>query len=53
MVNQGSHVIEIDGGFHVWTRKVGESPIKVLLMHGGPGMTHDYLEPFEDVLPRN
>ncbi|MFT8872178.1 MAG: proline iminopeptidase-family hydrolase [Sporolactobacillus sp.] len=51
MVKEGSHVIEIDGGFHVWTRKVGDSPIKVLLLHGGPGMTHEYLEPFEDALP--
>ncbi|MCI1881042.1 MAG: proline iminopeptidase-family hydrolase [Sporolactobacillus sp.] len=51
MVSEGSHIIEIDGGFHVWTRKIGDSPIKVLLVHGGPGMSHEYFEPFEDVLP--
>lgn len=46
-----SRVIPISGGFHVWTRKVGESPIKLLLLHGGPGSTHEYFEIFEDYLP--
>jgi proline iminopeptidase len=31
------------GTFHVWTKRVGNNPrIKVLLLHGGPGMTHEY-----------
>jgi proline iminopeptidase len=46
-----SRIIPISGGFHVWTRKVGESPIKLLLLHGGPGSTHEYFECFEDYLP--
>src|SRR5699024_5872570 len=46
-----SKVIQIGGGFHVWTRRVGESPIKVLLLHGGPGCTHEYFEVFEQYLP--
>jgi proline iminopeptidase len=33
------------GEFHVWTRRVGDNPdTKVLLLHGGPGATHEYLE---------
>lgn len=40
------------GTFHVWTKSVGENPsAKVLLLHGGPGATHEYLNVFEDYLP--
>src|SRR6516162_3177095 len=40
------------GPFHVWTKRVGNNPrIKVLLLHGGPGMTHEYLEAFDSFLP--
>ena len=40
------------GTFRVWTKKVGRSPrIKVLLLHGGPGATHEYFEAFESFLP--
>jgi proline iminopeptidase len=46
-----SRLIPISGGFHVWTRQVGESPVKMLLLHGGPGFNHEYLEVFEDHLP--
>jgi proline iminopeptidase len=31
----------------------GQAPIKVLLLHGGPGLNHIYLECFEDYLPQN
>jgi len=32
------------GTYEVWTKKVGDSPtMKVLLLHGGPGATHEYL----------
>ena len=35
------------GDFNVWTKKVGDNPtIKVLLLHGGPGMTHEIYEVF-------
>jgi proline iminopeptidase len=41
------------GAFHVWTKRVGNNPtIKVLLLHGGPGFTHEYLEAFDSYLPR-
>jgi proline iminopeptidase len=40
------------GPFKVWTKRVGNNPrIKVLLLHGGPGMTHEYLEAFDSYLP--
>jgi proline iminopeptidase len=33
------------GDFRVWTRRFGNNPeLKVLLLHGGPGATHEYLE---------
>lgn len=46
-----TNIIPISGDHHVWTRRVGEGPIKVLLLHGGPGATHEYFENFEDYLP--
>ncbi len=49
----GNKLIEIDGKYKVWTKKVGNGKIKVLLLHGGPGFTHDYFECFEDFLPKN
>lgn len=40
------------GQFHVWTKRVGNNPaIKVLLLHGGPGATHEYLEAFDSYFP--
>ena len=40
------------GDFTVWTKRVGSNPrLKVLLLHGGPGMTHEYLEAFDSFLP--
>jgi len=48
----GNKLITIDGKNKVWTKKVGEGKIKVLLLHGGPGFSHDYMECFEDFLPK-
>lgn len=40
------------GTFHVWTKRIGNNPrIKVLLLHGGPAMTHEYLEAFDSYFP--
>ena len=36
--------IEVDG-HRVWYRRVGEGGVPLLLLHGGPGSGHDYLEP--------
>jgi proline iminopeptidase len=40
------------GTFKVWTKRVGNNPkIKVLLLHGGPGLTHEYFEAFDSFFP--
>ena len=40
------------GSFHVWTKRVGNNPkLKVLLLHGGPGATHEYFEAFDSYFP--
>ena len=40
------------GKFHVWTKRIGNNPrVKVLLLHGGPGATHEYFEAFDTRLP--
>jgi proline iminopeptidase len=40
------------GTFNVWTKRVGNSPtMKVLLLHGGPGATHEYMEAFDSYFP--
>ncbi len=40
------------GTFNVWTKRVGNNPtIKLLLLHGGPGMTHEYFECCDSFLP--
>ncbi|NEZ03087.1 proline iminopeptidase-family hydrolase [Wenzhouxiangella sp. XN201] len=52
----GINMIPIEtprGTFRVWTRRVGNSPkIRVLLLHGGPGATHELFECFDGWLPR-
>jgi proline iminopeptidase len=41
------------GQFKVWTKRFGNNPrIKVLLLHGGPAMTHEYMECFESFFPK-
>jgi proline iminopeptidase len=41
------------GRFAVWTKRVGNNPdLKVLLLHGGPGCTHEYLEACDSFLPK-
>ena len=41
------------GKFKVWTKRIGNNPkIKVLLLHGGPAMTHEYMECFESFFPK-
>ncbi len=40
------------GTFRVWTKRVGNNPTqRVLLLHGGPGATHEYLEAFDSYFP--
>lgn len=41
------------GSFNVWTKRVGNNPsIKVLLLHGGPGFTHELYECFDAFFPQ-
>ncbi|MBK5192089.1 MAG: proline iminopeptidase-family hydrolase [Flavobacteriaceae bacterium] len=40
------------GTFNVFTKRVGNNPkIKVLLLHGGPGGTHEFFECFDGYFP--
>lgn len=40
------------GTFNVWTKRTGNNPdCRVLLLHGGPGATHEYLLCFDSFLP--
>ena len=40
------------GTFNVWTKRMGNNPkMKVLLLHGGPGGTHEFFENFDGYLP--
>jgi proline iminopeptidase len=52
----GVKIIAIEtpkGKFNVWTKRFGNNPkIKVLLLNGGPGMSHEYFECMESFLPK-
>jgi proline iminopeptidase len=40
------------GTYRVWTKRIGNNPnLRMLLLHGGPGATHEYLEAFDSYLP--
>ena len=40
------------GTFKVWTKRIGNNPsLKVLLLHGGPGGTHDFFEALDSFFP--
>jgi proline iminopeptidase len=53
---EGTKMIPIKtsaGEFKVWTKKFGSNPkIKILLLHGGPALTHEYMECFEKFFTR-
>ncbi len=54
--NGGVKMIAIEtpkGKFNVWTKRFGNNPkIKVLLLNGGPGLSHEYFECMESFLPK-
>ncbi len=54
--NAGVKMIPVQtpkGTFKIWTKKIGNNPrIKILLLHGGPALTHEYMECFEAFLPK-
>ena len=40
------------GTHRVWVKRIGNNPaLRVLLLHGGPGSTHEYLEACDSYLP--
>ena len=40
------------GDYKVWTKRIGNNPAtRVLLLHGGPGGTHEYWEACDSYLP--
>ena len=51
----GVRVIPVEtpkGQFNVWTKRIGNNPkVRLLLLHGGPGATHEYFECFDSFLP--
>ena len=55
VLSGGVKMIPIDtpgGTFRVWTKRVGNNPTtKLLLLHGGPAFSHEYLEAFDSFLP--
>jgi proline iminopeptidase len=47
----GVKKILVDGKFWVWTQKIGDGKVNVLLLHGGPAQSHEYFEIFSKYLP--
>ena len=48
----GVQRIQLQEGYRVWTKRFGNAPMKVLLLHGGPAATHEYMECFESFFPQ-
>jgi proline iminopeptidase len=55
VLSGGSRMIPIStpaGPCRVWVKRMGNNPsLKMLLLHGGPGSTHEYLEAADSYLP--
>jgi proline iminopeptidase len=55
VVSGGARKIPVStpaGDYQVWVKRVGNNPdLKMLLLHGGPGSTHEYLEACDSYLP--
>ncbi len=43
--------IEVPGG-RIWYRSIGQGGVPLLCLHGGPGFTHYYLQPLEQLAAR-
>ncbi|MES2619330.1 MAG: proline iminopeptidase-family hydrolase [Bacteroidota bacterium] len=56
MKTAGVQMIPIEtpkGTFKVWTKRIGNNPrIKILILHGGPALTHEYMECFQSFFPQ-
>jgi proline iminopeptidase len=55
MLSGGARKIPVStpaGTYSVWVKRTGNNPaLRVLLLHGGPGATHEYLEACDSFLP--
>jgi proline iminopeptidase len=55
LLGGGARLIPVNtpaGPYRVWVKRVGNNPdLKLLLLHGGPGSTHEYLEACDSYLP--
>src|SRR5260370_19442088 len=55
VLSGGARMIPVDtpvGRHRVWVKRTGNNPgLRVLLLHGGPGATHEYLEACDSYLP--
>src|SRR5512132_2919480 len=55
VLSGGARMIPVNtpiGGYRVWVKRIGNNPdLRVLLLHGGPGSTHEYLEACDSYLP--
>ncbi len=49
-MQQGSRIVTLDNGFHLFTRTVGQGNVNLLCVHGGLGGTHEEFEDFADHL---
>lgn len=51
MTKDGTHILSLDNGYHLWSRTDGTGkPIKLLTLHGGPGAGHEPYERFPEFL---
>ena len=44
ILKQGTTILTLDNGYHLWTNTQGEGTIHLLALHGGPGGNHEYWE---------
>jgi proline iminopeptidase len=55
VLSGGARMIPVNtprGISRVWVKRIGSNPdLRVLLLHGGPGATHEYLEACDSYLP--
>ncbi|GLB46570.1 proline iminopeptidase [Philodulcilactobacillus myokoensis] len=43
-MKQGTKIITLHNGYHLWTHTTGTGHIHLLCLHGGPGGNHEYWE---------
>ncbi|WP_281165553.1 proline-specific peptidase family protein [Liquorilactobacillus sicerae] len=49
-MKQGTTILTLNNGYHLWTHTEGQGKINLLCLHGGPGGNHEYYENFADQL---